>query len=394
MPLERFDRRKFLTGAIATAGVAGAGPLAFANTEELRPEYRGPNVIIVRFGGGARRLETIDAQHTWSPYLFHELIPRGAFFPSMEITDRKDIQVSHGPGTLNILTGIYDVYKDVGNAFLGERFEAKVPTLFEYLRAQFNIPDYQTLIVNNENRLQEEFYTFSSHHNYGINYRANVLSLYRFKVYLLRRQIADWKGSDKELAKKRVELAKMESKDYRVTDHGAQAPETEAFWERWREYYGESGLRNPRGDAVLTELAVRAIRELKPRLMMINYNDCDYVHWGNINHYTRGIQIMDEGVRRLVEAAESDEHYRGNTLFCIVPDCGRDTNPLRAVPCQHHFNTRSAREIFGLFVGPGVARGVRVDKRVEQISVAATLGGFMGFKADHAQGPALEEAFA
>ena len=45
--------------------------------------------------------------------------------------------------------------EDIGGEFLGERFEAKVPTLFEYLRFNYDVAEHQTLIVNGEDRTQE-----------------------------------------------------------------------------------------------------------------------------------------------------------------------------------------------------------------------------------------------
>ena len=40
----------------------------------------------------------------------------------------------------------------------------------------------------------------------------------------------------------------MESIDYRHTEANGQAAELDGFWQRWREFYGETGLVNPRGD--------------------------------------------------------------------------------------------------------------------------------------------------
>jgi hypothetical protein len=362
-----------------------------------KPPYRGPNVIIVRFGGGARRRETIDPQTTYAPFLCHEFIKRGALFPKMLIdsfTPMVGVDTSHGQGTLYIITGKYEKYKDITNKFLSERFESKVPTLFEYLRKCYDVPDYQTLIVNGEDRTNEEFYTFSNHHLYGVNYRSNTLSLYRYKTFLLRRSIQAGRWKDKELEQKQRELAKLETIDYRNAEPNGQGPELVKFWEGWREYYGENGLVNPRGDRLLTELAIRALTELRPRLLMVNYQDCDYVHWGNLTHYTRAISIMDDGLKQLTAAVQADPEYRDNTIFVVVPDCGRDSNPLAEVPCQHHFNSRSAHEIFGLLVGPGVRRGVVVDKLTDQISVAGTIAQLMGFKAEHAESRILEEAIA
>ena len=402
-PLNRVSalpRRTFLKGVLAGTGMlAAGGPLSAAeslvsDSTATKPDFRGPNVILVRFGGGARRRETIDPQSTYSPFLCRELAKRGTFFKNMEIAQIEGLNTSHGEGTLNIVTGKYDKYKDIENKFLGARFEPKVPTVFEYLRKSFAVPPHQTLIVNGEDRPDEEFYTFSNHFAYGINYRSNMLSLYRFKAWLMRRQIAEGKLTDKQIEQRKKELAKWEKVDYRTRGEDRQGQELEAFWQRWREYYGDSGFVNPRGDRLLTELTVRAIKELRPRLLMVNYQDCDYVHWGNMSHYTRAVSIMDEGLRQIVQTVEADAELRDNTVFVVLPDCGRDSNPFADVPCQHHFGSRSAHEIFALFVGPGVKRGAVVDKRVDQSQVAATIGQLMGFKAEFGEQRVLEEAIA
>jgi hypothetical protein len=401
--LARLPRRAFLKGVLAGAGALAASD-SILLAEGLpsapgppKPPYRGPKVIIVRFGGGARRRETIDPQYSYAPFLRRELAKRGTLFSRMEIdsfTPTIGVDTSHGQGTLYIITGKYEKYKDITQKFLAERFESKVPTLFEYLRKSYDVPDTQTLIVNSEDRTNEEFYTFSNHHLYGINFRSNTLSLYRYKTYLLRCAIQAGKWTGKELAKQQKQLAKLEAVDYRNAEPNGQGPELVRFWDRWREYYGETGLVNPRGDRLLTELAIRALKELRPQLLMVNYQDCDYVHWGNLTHYTRAITIMDDGLKQLVAAVEAEPEYRDNTVFVVVPDCGRDNNPLAEVPCQHHFNSRSAHEIFALLVGPGVRRGVVVDKASDQISIAGTIAHLMGFKAEHAESRILEEAIA
>jgi hypothetical protein len=399
-PLPRRDFLKtMLTGATV---LASPSPLLLGNTVPdaggtAGRSYRGPNVIIVRFGGGARRRETIDPQTTYAPFLCHDFVKRGTLFSRMEIdsfTPMVGVDTSHGQGTLYIITGKYEKYVDITNKFLSERFESKVPTLFEYLRKTYEIPDHQALIVNGEDRTNEEFYTFSNNHLYGINYRSNTLSLYRYKTFLLRRAIRAGRWSGKELEQKQHELAKLERVDFRNAEPNGQGPELVKFWERWREYYGETGLVNPRGDRLLTELAIRALTDLRPKLLMVNYQDCDYVHWGNLTHYTRAIAIMDDGLKQLVATVQSDTEYRENTIFVVVPDCGRDNNPLADVPCQHHFNSRSAHEIFALLVGPGIRKGVLVDKPADQISVAGTVAQLMGFKAEHAEMRILEEAIA
>ncbi|MDJ0849054.1 MAG: hypothetical protein QNK04_11805 [Myxococcota bacterium] len=386
------DRRTLLKAALAGAGSLAlqALPLPAAGHDRRG----GAKVVLVRFGGGVRRRETIDPAHSYAPYLLHELAPRGTLFTNVEVSSEPGIDTSHGQGTLNLLTGRYAHYEDVSGEPLGDRFETDHPTLFEYLRQSLGVPAHEAVLVNHEDRTDEEFYAFSNHPDYGARWRGSVLSLYRFKCHLLRRQLHEGRFEGETRLEKQRELAKLEALDHRDTNRAGQGPAIEAFWERWREHYGESGLVNPRGDRLLTELSIRALRELRPRFLMINYNDPDYVHWGNPAHYTRGIAIIDEGLRRLVGAIEAEPFYRGDTVLAVVPDCGREDNRFMAVPFQHHFNSRSSREIFALLLGPGVARGRRIDHRVEQTAVTPTLGHLMGIRTPHCDAPVLAEALS
>lgn len=388
--ITKLSRRDFTVSALGL-GLASALPApSLAATQ--RP-YTGPNVIIIRYGGGVRRKETIDPQYSYSPYLAKVLRHQGTLYPLMRMATGPDLVTSHAQGTLNILTGRYDRYEDIGKRFGSERFEAKAPTLFEYLRANYAVPDHETLIVNGENRPDEDILVYSTDPHYGIRYHSSVVSLTQFKAFLLRNKIAAGTFDGDALRDARIKLAELESADLQ-REIVRPSPPLEAFWRGWQRDYGESGFINPRGDRLLTALALRAMKELKPKLMLVNYQDPDYVHWGNASHYTRAITVIDDGIRQIVMASELDPVYRGNTVFVVVPDCGRDDNPLMRVPFQHHFNSRSAHEIWALIFGAGIAKGVVVDKPVEQASVARTVAHLMKFDAHDAETPALGEAFA
>lgn len=385
-PGRGWSRRRLISAA---AGIA----LTAATRPALAAPYRGANVIIIRFGGGVRRRETIDSAHAHSPFLAREFVERGTLFPQMELAQIGDVVTGHGEGTLNIATGRYDKYEDVDGRFLGSRFEPRVPTLFEYLRKAFAVAQHETLMINGEDRPDEEFYNFSNHMAYGIDYRCSTLSLYRYRAYRLQARLAAGKLSEAEIVSLTEELKKWEVGDRRTQGRDDQGAEIARFWDRWQARYGEAGSSDLRGDRMLTELAIQALKWQRPRLMMVNYQDCDFVHWGNPVHYSRGIAIMDQGLRDLVAAVEADEFYRGRTNFVVVPDCGRDSNPMMALPYQHHFNSRSAHEIFALVVGPGVAAGRTIDRVVDQTQIAATVGALMGFATEFAEGSALQEAF-
>lgn len=384
----RMTRRAFGQSLLAAA----ASPVLIPPAAQAAP-YRGPNIILVRYGGGVRRREIIDPAHTLSPFFRNVLVPQGVLFPDMRIQSAEGIVTSHAQGTLYLLTGRYDRYQDVKKQFLRERFEPKAPTLFEIVRAATGIAEHEALIVNGENRKDEDFFTYSSDPHYGVQFRSSVVSLNQFKARILRERITkgDFEGNDLIKAQKR--LADLEAEDMRRGKVPSSAP-IDAFWSKWRADYGDDGFKNPRGDRLLTELALRALRGLQPKLMLINYQDPDYVHFGNASHYSRAIGIIDQALQMLVTAVETLPGYRNNTVFAIVPDCGRDDNRFVPVPYQHHFGSPEAHKIFALFFGPGIAKGQVVDKPVEQIAVMPTLARLMGVQAPSADAPLLQEVFA
>ncbi len=382
------DRRTFNVGLASSLCSLGA-----PSTGVCAAPYGGPNVIIVRFGGGVRRTETIEAQHTYAPYLVNTLAKRGVMIPDVRIANIDGMDTSHAEGTINILTGRYAAWRDAGSKFLIRKIEPTSPTLFEYFRKTFNVAPHEVLLINGEDRPQEEFFSFAKHRQFGGDFRAEVLSLYRYKRWLYQRLLAENSSNSKRLEELRKQFKKFD--EHELPGRAIRNnPRLDRFWAAWRKDYRDSGLINPRGDRLLTELALRAMSQLRPRLMMINYQDPDYVHWGNASHYTRAIAVIDQGLRQLVETADRLDHYARRTVFVIVPDCGRDSNSLMGVPFQHHFNTKSAHEIWTLVVGPGIVRNRVLDKPVDQSQIAATVGAIMGFKARYAEAGAIDEVFA
>lgn len=384
------DRRTFNAGLAASLGAA---TLDLSLAGPARAAYQGPNVIVVRFGGGVRRAETIDPQKTYAPFLLNTLTRRGVLVPDMRIAEIEGMDTSHAEGTINILTGRYAAWRDATQEVLLTKIEPTSPTLFEYVRKAYDIAPHEALLINGEDRPQEEFFSFARHKKFGGDFRAEVLSLYRYKRWLYQRMLEENDGDEELVSQLKDSISKIEKHEL-----PGRAPRANArlddFWQQWRDDYRDNGLVNPRGDRLLTELAVRAMIRLRPRLMMINYQDPDYVHWGNASHYTRAIAIIDQGLQRLVNAADTLDHYAGNTVFVIVPDCGRDSSPLKDLPYQHHFNTRSAREIWTLIFGPGIVAGRTYDRAVDQSQVAATVGAAMGFKTAYAEAGAIDAVFS
>lgn len=375
-------RRSFNTGLAATLATGAVPMAASAKT------YKGPNIVLIRFGGGVRRAETIDEAATFAPYMRKVLAKRGTLIPNMNIDNLQGGNTSHAEGTLNLLTGRYEAYRDAGSKLLEDRLEPTEPTLFEYLREAYDVPSHQALLINGEDRPQEEFFTYAIDGHYGINFRSEMLSLHRYKVYKFARILEEGGLIDKDREKVETAYAQLLAKDKREIVPN-QSDAVQRFWAKWRDHYGDDGFKNPRGDRLLTELSLWAMRELKPKLMMVNYQDPDYVHWGNASHYTRAISVIDDGIRQIMNALDHDETYRDNTLVIITPDCGRDANPLMSVPFQHHFNSGAAHEVWALVVGPGVAKGRIYDRAVDQTAIASTIAAAMGVRAERSEGDIL-----
>ncbi len=378
-------RRDFTAGLAASLSLGGVGS-AFGQGKRL---YRGPNVILVRFGGGVRRLETIDPKGTYAPYFLNTLVPRGTFIPDMHISEIKGQDTSHAEGTVNILTGRYMSYTHVDGPGISKYLQPQTPSLFEMIRKTYALAPHEVLLINGEDRLQEEYLTHGVHSHYGALYRSEALSLYRYKMFLAKQRLAKG-GTYAQVKDAKAALQKL-TQQYPGEIH-SQSREIEKFWRKWQKQYGGSGLKNPRGDRLLTELALKAMQQLRPKFMMINYQDPDYVHWGNISHYTRAISVIDEGLKQLVSFTDNDEFYRGRTVYVIVPDCGRDSNPMMGVPFQHHFNTRSAHEIWALLFGAGIARNVVLKRERQQVDIAPTVASIMGLSMRQAEGDLISGA--
>ncbi|PCJ59749.1 MAG: hypothetical protein COA79_10110 [Planctomycetota bacterium] len=381
------DRRSFLkTSLISSACLAPQIKFPYLFGAE---KYAGPNIIIIRFGGGVRRKETIQSKYTYAPFFNKVLMPQGTLFSNMIIRKGEGIESSHEQGTLRILNGNYQMKKGDEGGVFDSHYQPDTATLFELMRKNFNLPEHKTLMINNEDRLQEEFFTFSKSNDFGSKYKGHVLSLHRFKLFILRNKLKALSGESKAKKLMLKELKKLETFSKKI-NFEIEFPEIiNQFWANWYKLYGDSGLRNERGDRLLTQLSLMALKKLKPNFLMVNYNDPDYVHWGFKAHYTRGISIIDNGLQEIYRFCQHDPYYKNNTYFVVVPDCGRDNSRAAAIPYQHHFGSKSSREIFTFITGPNIKKGKIDNKQCDQIDVVSTISHLLQIKNNQTQGKRL-----
>ncbi len=367
-------------------------PTASFAAEISGKRYKGPNVIVIRYGGGVRRRETIAPETSFSPFMLNQMIPQGTLYNNMSIAELPNNETDHAQGTVNIMTGRYFGYTTHQEDVSGNFLRPSVPSIFEYLRENYALQAHEALIINGEDRAQDDGFHMHLHEEFGPTYRPELLSPTRFQAFMLQLKLEENSLSverREELLNTLSEVRKNSPEFLRPEEYSS---EIQNFWRKWRSYYGDDHLKHPRGDRQTTELALWSIRYLRPKLMLINYQDPDYVHFGIKSHYTRAISIIDQGIQSLVGACENDPFYRDNTVFIIVPDCGRDSNPLMDVPFQHHFNSRSSHEIFAVLYGSGIAQNRVVNTPSDQTDIAPTIAALMGFKATQSEGEILKEA--
>lgn len=388
--------RRLFMQMTASATVVLGGQMFLPSLSYAAPvsgkRYKGPNVIVIRYGGGVRRRETIDPEHSFSPFLINTLIPGGTLYKNMMISALPENKTGHAQGTLNIMTGRYFGYTKQHEKVSGNFLRPSVPSIFEYLRENYDIPPHETLIINGQDRIEEDGLHLHWDEKSGPKFRPDLLSPTRFETFKLQLQIQN-ETEDPTLRRQREErLSEIRKNSPELLTTEEYSPEIKNFWNKWLAYHGKNDQTYPRGDRQTTELALWSLRYLRPKLMMVNFQDTDFVHFGVKSQYTRAITIIDEGIRQIVQTVENDPFYKGNTVFVVVPDCGRDSNPLMDVPFQHHFNSRSSHEIFAVLYGTGIAKKRIVEANADQTSIAPTIGAIMGFKAKRSEGDILKEA--
>ncbi|MBK6896670.1 MAG: hypothetical protein IPH06_08780 [Alphaproteobacteria bacterium] len=388
--------RRLFMQMTASATVFLGGQMFLPNSALASPgpgkRYKGPNVIVIRYGGGVRRRETIEPETSFSPFMLNRMIPKGTLYRNMSIAELPNNETDHAQGTVNIMTGRYFGYTNHHEKIPGNFLRPSVPSIFEYLREAYALDAHEALIINGEDRAQDDGFHMHLDEKYASDLRPEMLSPTRFRAFLLQVKLEqDTLTSDARsaLEEQLTEVRKQSPEFLKPSEY---SPELQNFWRKWRSYYGDDNLKHPRGDRQTTELALWSLRYLRPKLLMVNYQDPDYVHFGIKSHYTRAISVIDQGIQSIVTAAESDPFYRDNTVFVIVPDCGRDSNPLMDVPFQHHFNSRSSHEIFAVLYGSGIANNRIVETATDQTSIAPTVAALMGFKAEKSEGVVLKEA--
>jgi hypothetical protein len=367
-------RREFLRGA---AGFAAGSLFSFAPSiayaAAAAPQ---PKAVVVTFGGGARDEETFAPEGQENiPNLVHTLFPQSTFFAQVI---NKGI-LGHYVATASLATGVYETFNNFAAV------SPHNPTVFEYFRKDLHRRANDAWVVapsNGFNRIGE-----SDHSAYGAGLGAGVI----LPKHLLASSIGSGgaAGYDHllrdsyeapfytpELAGNEVEMQKLkELLKLSVDDFSAHA----------------RSLASP--DELSVYIARRLMREVAPSLLWITLHDIDIAHSGTYSMYVDGIRRSDRHCDEIWKTIQSEPEYAGKTTMFILPDFGRDsdTDPGGNGFQHHRTGDPLSRTTWMMVLGPGVRKGVVIDRPVESIDLVPTLGSLLGFSARFAQGKPLSE---
>ena len=131
-------------------------------------------------------------------------------------------------------------------------------------------------------------------------------------------------------------------------------------------------------DSVLHALALRHLRERKPRVLFVGYGETD--HWAHsrrADRYHAALRDSDRFVGELWNALQAMPEYRGATTLIITTDHGRGRG--NGWP-SHGWRTRGSGETWLAILGPDTpALGERSNTATTTSQVAATIAAALGY---------------
>jgi len=346
------SRREFLRSAV---GVAAGSLFSFApGAVVAASRVSQPKAVVVTFGGGARDEETFAPEGQENiPNLVHTLFPQSTFYAQVV---NKGI-LGHYVATASLATGVYETFNNFAAV------SPHNPTVFEYFRKDLHRRASDAWVVapsNGFNRIGE-----SDHRSYGAGLGAGVI----LPKHLLASSIATGSPDYGHLLRDSYEAP-------------FYTPEIAA---------SAKNLASP--DELSVYIARRLMREVAPSLLWITLHDIDIAHSGTYSMYLEGIRRSDRLCAELWKAIETEPEYAGKTTMYILPDFGRDsdTDPGGNGFQHHRTGDPLSRTTWMMVLGPGIRKGVVVDRPVESIDLVPTLGARLGFSPRFAQGKAMEE---
>ena len=370
-----WSRRDFLRSAVG-AGVWSASSKGLASMGGLAAPQK--KTVVVTFGGGARDEETFGPQGQENiPHLMNELIPQATF--CTQVVNRGIL--GHYVATASLATGVYETFDNFADVAPSH------PTVFEYYRKGTGRPLNDAWVIapsNGFNRIGQ-----SDASLFAPGYGAQVI--------LPKQLLAEAVGQDR---KNPGDLGFMLQDSYENPLFTPTLAHTDVPLSRLEdilrlsieEFKGHAQTLSS-ADELSVYLMRRLMRQFAPSLIWITLHDMDVAHSGAYSLYIEGIRRSDRLCAEIWQAIESDAEYRGRTTMFVLPDFGRDSDFDAAGNGFQHHRTGDplSRTTWMMVLGPQVKQNMTVNRPLDSLDLAPTLGVLMGFPTLHAQGKPIFE---
>jgi hypothetical protein len=366
-------RRDFLR----TATGVGLGGALFSLSPLLNAVAKTPvrKAVVVTFGGGARDQETFTLEGQENiPHLMHELIPQATFFT--QVVNRGIL--GHYCATASLATGVYETINNFAS------LAPEHPTVFEYFRKDLRRRAADVWVVapsNGFNRIGE-----STHRLYGAGAGAGVI----LPKHLL---MAATSATDREHAHLLRDNYEAPYFTPQLAGNDSQLRQLEQILQLSVDEFTAHARTLSSPDELSVYIARRLMRQLAPSLLWITLHDIDIAHAGAYSLYIDAIRRTDRLCAELWQAIQSEPEYAGKTVMFVLPDFGRDADEDAGGNGFQHHRTGDAlsRTTWMMVLGCGVRERILVDRRIESIDVAPTLGAVLGFTPSMAEGKPVAE---
>jgi hypothetical protein len=379
-----FSKRQFLR----LAGLAIADrvvPRRLAG-RPAEPSNAQRKVIIVTFGGGVRYAETFSPQGLRNIPHLRDLKPQGMFFQNCH----NNGVLSHYNSTSSILTGQWQRVDDFGLD------RPSSPTLFEYYRKATGAGPMDAWAICTNKSFASM--ASSGERDWGQPYGANLVLPKQLLVEAVEGVIK--RDLEQGVAKRENVLRQIES----ILNEGYEGI-------GWTIFQGNKQLSQKvkdtltrslvnyiygpeaptSGDELTFFITQEIMRELSPRILLVNFWDMDVAHWGAYSLYLQAITRTDRLCGMLWKEVQSNPQYKDQTTMLILPELGRDGDMNTANGfLNHRSGDPSCRNVWMLALGAGISAG-EIERPISHVDVCATAADILGVKIPEVAGQPIRE---
>lgn len=302
-----------------------------------------PNIIVMTFSG-VRNMDSIeDPTHQYIPNLWNRLFKEGVLYTNF----------------LNVneqfhMNSIYAIDTGIVHPFF--RFSLVAPSFFQYARKKYNLPAYKLWSIGHWLR---SIYVLKTENYPEDTFPCALSSL----------------GSNISPELKDI-FTKQESR----------------FWRPYTEMLEKNPERWPNWDTfgkIQHRLLMKILQKFKPKLVRYILNDVECAHSDTYSRYVIALKDCDERIFEIWKFIREDPFYKDKTYLIVNVDGNRDPYYRDHIENQYVNPARVWMYIYG----PGVKKGVTIERPVYNIDIFATIVAIMDLETHHTEGKPLNDCF-